>query len=233
MRGNSETMLATPAQLASLLARVLDVPKSSVITLDRNLAKAGLRTVGGRGTGAAKMSARDATNLILAAAGTSTIKNGLIPVERHGRMMAAQGQWRLRFLPIPEVTDLGPDHTLADALEAFIGAAASGTLSRAAGYPEGADLDLADDERAPVQIEVCLLEPTTWAEIVVSACRFDEEGELEIEDQEFRTYSRPRPTGRGALSFDPPLDLEVHGDLLHRHIFTHRTIAAVGKLLRG
>ena len=62
--------MATPGQLVERMADVLGVPAPTVSQYDRQLAEAGLRTSGGRGTSAAKVTAADAANLLIAILGS-------------------------------------------------------------------------------------------------------------------------------------------------------------------
>jgi hypothetical protein len=195
--------MATPAQLMVVVANVLGISHSTVVTHDRHLAKAGLRTVGGRGTGAAQMTARDAARLLLAVVGASAVKDSLVPVQRHGRLLAAEGAWRLPFLPVPQLQALGTDHSLEQAIVALIEAGISGNL-------------------ADAPVVVTLHEPLAWSTITVGN-----------EKSETRTYRLPRKVGAGNLEYDPPIDTEMHGDLSHRHSFGLATIMAVADLLRG
>jgi hypothetical protein len=61
--------MATPGELVETMAHVLGVPAATVSQYDRQLAEAGLRASGGRGTSAAKVTATDAANLLIAILG--------------------------------------------------------------------------------------------------------------------------------------------------------------------
>src|ERR1700680_4344941 len=61
--------MATPGELVHIIANVLGIPEATVVQYDRNLAAAGLRTKGGRGRSAAKVTSRDAANLLIAIGG--------------------------------------------------------------------------------------------------------------------------------------------------------------------
>jgi|GEM_PF-6035560 len=174
------------------------------------------------------MTATDAARLLLAVAGASAVKDAVIPVRNHGRMMAAEGAWDLSFLPIPELQALAPNHTLVDALVALVEAGMSGSLEAAAGAP------IDTDGPPPLLIDVTLWEPMARSTITIRAASYDGEGALiDNSDAETRTYDRAAKIGAGNLEYDPPLDIAVHGDLTHRHIFTQRAIAGVASLLRS
>ena len=62
--------MATPGQLVQVMANVLGIAKATVVQYDRVLAENGLRSMRGRGTSAAKMTSRDAANLLTAIGGS-------------------------------------------------------------------------------------------------------------------------------------------------------------------
>jgi hypothetical protein len=57
----------TPGAFVDILAQNLGLPRKSVAVIDRGLAKAGLRSLGGRGPSAAQVTPRDAATLLVAA----------------------------------------------------------------------------------------------------------------------------------------------------------------------
>jgi hypothetical protein len=57
----------TPGAFVDILAQNLGLPRKSVAVIDRVLAKAGLRSLGGRGPSAAQVTPRDAATLLVAA----------------------------------------------------------------------------------------------------------------------------------------------------------------------
>lgn len=58
--------MASSGQLCTVIARLLGLPEPTLRLHFLNMARAGLRTTGGRGRSAAKMVARDAATLIVA-----------------------------------------------------------------------------------------------------------------------------------------------------------------------
>jgi hypothetical protein len=63
--------MATPGQLVEVMADVLGISKATAVQYDRVLAENGLRSKHGRGTSAAKVTARDAANLLTAIGASS------------------------------------------------------------------------------------------------------------------------------------------------------------------
>src|ERR1700730_13281650 len=66
--------MLTPGELVREVAAITGVPEATVAVHDRNLAVAGLRTRHGRGTSAAKMTARDAAHLLTAIMGSREVR---------------------------------------------------------------------------------------------------------------------------------------------------------------
>jgi hypothetical protein len=61
-----DKLLMTPGQLVQAMTIALDVPRKNVVAHDRNLALAGLRSVGGRGLSAPAVTPLDAARLLVA-----------------------------------------------------------------------------------------------------------------------------------------------------------------------
>lgn len=104
--------MASPMQLVESVASALGVDLSTVVTHDRNLVAAGLRTKGGRGPSAARMTAQDATNLLIAVAGAEQVRESVRAVESFTGLKEIASR-----SPIP---DLSAGHTYGEALAAFI-----------------------------------------------------------------------------------------------------------------
>jgi hypothetical protein len=124
--------MATPGQLVEMMAEVLGVPAATVSQYDRQLAEAGLRTIGGRGASAAKVTATDAANLLIAILG-SPVSGASIKVARQmceilGALPArsASPTSKLRKLGFDSLAALPRKHTLRDAVSALIEAASTG-----------------------------------------------------------------------------------------------------------
>jgi|SRR3954451_11800042 hypothetical protein len=58
--------MATPGELVKCVAEALGIPEPTVVLYDRVLAENGLRSKGGRGTSAARVTSGDAANLLIA-----------------------------------------------------------------------------------------------------------------------------------------------------------------------
>ena len=62
--------MATPGQLVKTMAEALGIPAETVTNYDRVLSENGMRSKSGRGRGAAKVTASDAANLLIAILGS-------------------------------------------------------------------------------------------------------------------------------------------------------------------
>ena len=131
-------------KLIESVADALGVDVATVVTHDRNLLNASLRTRGGRGRAAARMTPNDAANLIIAVAGADQVQNSVNAVKNFGS---------LRFDPIHsssrEIPGLSMAHTFREVLSEFI-----------AGFQSG-DLALASS----IELEIKLTRPNYEAEI--------------------------------------------------------------------
>lgn len=144
--------MATPGELVSIMAAVLGIPQATVVVHDRNLVSAGLRSKGGRGRGAAQVTARDAASLLAAILGSSQVRSSASTVSRLGKTQPLRTPKGYRSM----LGGLPSEHSFVDALEAMfsqavqevcdlppgieIGALSPGTVAdiRISGLPDGA-----------------------------------------------------------------------------------------------
>jgi len=119
--------MATPGELIKLIGAVTEVPEATVTQHDRTLFLAGLRTRGGRGTSAAKVTARDAANLLTAVLASEQVKDSAETVLRYA---AALEQHKFK---LPILDTLPKEHSFIDALEALITMAMDETFDKEIG----------------------------------------------------------------------------------------------------
>jgi hypothetical protein len=138
--------MATPGKLIKVVADVLGIPEATATTYYRSLREAGLVTKSGRGPSAAKMTVRDAVQLLIAAGGSRAEKDTAekivrdfdrVQADHSWRRMArpvpggepgwldgdgteGDGAWVLDGFSIPQLQSLPARHSLADALTALI-----------------------------------------------------------------------------------------------------------------
>jgi hypothetical protein len=210
--------MATPGQLVECVATALNVPHATVVLYDRVLAENGLRSKGGRGKSAAKVTAEDAANLLIAIAGNSSdgINSAAATVERFSRLKyGRQADWRALisentppelvkaaeeirqtdFMKVPGMDHLRSDHSFRDGLIALIEAVRQRKI-----------IFKTRDDRAYVS-----LEGSTFIQSNISVSL----GEFP------RADARYEPSGKSA----------DFSDLNWRQTFSHRTILAVARLL--
>lgn len=80
--------MASPKELVSEIAKQTGVPEGTVVQHDRNLSVAGLRTMAGRGRAAAQVTYQDASNLLIAVAGSRNVKDSVKTVEEYANLKA-------------------------------------------------------------------------------------------------------------------------------------------------
>ncbi|MGV8832555.1 MAG: hypothetical protein ACOH2N_11305 [Devosia sp.] len=230
-----EALVASPGELIDLVSAMLGVPRPAVFSAHRYLRLAGFITQGGRGTSAAKMTPKDAANLLIAAASPGDLKDSPAFIERPGGLISPSRKWQLGYIAIPELAALAPDHAFVDALEALIAAATGGSLQRAAQELEGGPVDLVNDVAPSLNIEVTILGPLPRGSILIEQLfRDEEDGHSQHPDNHERHFYGNRPTkpGAGNLAWlDIARGAELDVDLRTQMTFTHRTIAAIGALL--
>jgi hypothetical protein len=126
--------MTSPGELVRVISEALGVPEPTVTQHDRNLVIAGLRSKGGRGRSAAKVTARDAAHLLTAVMGSALVKDSVEAVERYGATRIhkdTSSPSGFKDYVVPELAALSHDHSFLDGLEALIASAASGSLQRA------------------------------------------------------------------------------------------------------
>lgn len=132
--------MATPGQLVQVMADVLGISKATVIQYDRVLAENGLRSKSGRGPSAAKVTSRDAANLLIALAASPlfgmSAKDAVRNCAAYGSLRKGEIAWSETFAKfgLPTLANLPQKHTFVDALSGLIDAAGRGEIFK---QPEG------------------------------------------------------------------------------------------------
>lgn len=131
--------MATPPELMQAVSEATGVALGTIVDMDRWLVKAKLRTKGGRGFNAAKMTALDAARLLTAVLASPQSNRAAESVQRYGKakpdktrssekLFAATGLEQLASLPI--------NHSFVEALAALIASAGSGSLAKLMPAPQ-------------------------------------------------------------------------------------------------
>lgn len=133
--------MGTPGELVRCIAASLRIAQPTVVQYDRNLAAAGLRSKGGRGLSAARVTSKDAANLLIAIAGApisgASVKETRKTWERYALLPAQSGFGPRslepgpgRFLSaqkgFPTLAHLKQGHKFVDALTTLIDSVRSG-----------------------------------------------------------------------------------------------------------
>lgn len=125
--------MASPGKLVQVMAEALQLPEATIVVHDRNLVIAGLRSKGGRGLSAAKITARDVAHLLVALLASALVKDSVHSVRRYAAttpQAPASSPKLYHGLGIDELSHLPADHSFIDALEALTTSAAVGSLSK-------------------------------------------------------------------------------------------------------
>ena len=133
--------MATPGQLVQVMADTLGISKATVTQYDRVLAEKGLRSMGGRGTSAARITSRDAANLLIALAASPILglsaKDAAANCEAYASLpvLGDVNATRKNFAKfgLQTLADLPKWHSFGEALSALIDAAARGEVFKLPG----------------------------------------------------------------------------------------------------
>jgi hypothetical protein len=124
--------MATPGELVHVMAGVLGVSGATITQYDRVLAENGLRSKSGRGRSAAKVTSRDAVNLLIAVATSplfgSSAKDAVRNCKVYGSMpiVAPRSSKNFSQLGLPILDSFPQEHSFGDALSALIDAVGEG-----------------------------------------------------------------------------------------------------------
>ncbi len=220
--------MATNPQLQKVIVDSLGtVPAASVFHHDRNLADAGLRTVGGRGRGGAQMTAADAAAELLVCVASPSVKDTVKVYNRYKSLLPHDP---LRadelYATLPEVSAvLMRKHTFIDLLTAFVESAISGTLRE----------HLTNRTPSPVEIvhakalKFQFIGPHPMVDVKIPLIpqqsgisgRYADAGPANYDPATFEEWSRKLEKKNGTI-----------GDLDEIRIFSGVTLLAVGDVLR-
>ena len=124
--------MASPGDLVRTLADVLGMSVASVTWHDRILHEANLRSKSGRGSGAARLTPRDAANLLTAILASNQPKEAaeavaLYAATRPNPHLSSKRAFSL--VGLAELEELPSDHSFIDALEALFTSGVEGSLA--------------------------------------------------------------------------------------------------------
>jgi hypothetical protein len=216
--------MATPAQLVEALSFVTGVPLPTVVDIDRKLVKAGLRTKGGRGLHAARMTSLDAARLLTAVLGSAQANTAAEAVTRYAQThvdRARSSDALYAAAALEDLSSLPGRHSFVDALAALIGSASVGSLAKL--------IAKSGDDAVP-RIEVFAFTRATRGRIRLSGLSGG--GTASIEYVQPPSIARSgQGCGTRGDTRTPTLAPESVGDLEQSRRATGRTILAIAKLL--
>lgn len=211
--------MASPAQLVQTISSVTGVPLATVVDIDRKLVKAKLRSKGGRGFNAARMTPLDAARLLVAVLGSAQANTAAEAVLRYS-LTAADTEWSSRNLiaaaPLDDLAALPPRHSFVDAIAALIASAATGSLASKVG-----------DAEAPI-IEVFAFTRATRGRIRIAGLPSGVTASVEYVPVAAGAKAGPaKKIGRSRMA----LMEDSTGDLEQSRRITERTIFPIAELL--
>lgn len=179
--------------------------------------------------GGGQLTTREATNLLLASAGTSRPTRSLFPVEGHALCYSKDPAWDFEFGGLSRVRQLPPDHTLADFIESLICSAIHGDIDSNGllrTSPRG-------EAVGNLSLEVSMSEPSVHTEVSVGLSETDEDGVQQRIAVSRRIYKQ-HFFDKGQIAV-PGFNAEAHefADLKHRHIFTQQVIIDLAQVLQS
>lgn len=217
--------MATPGQLVETMAEALGIPAETVTNYDRVLSESGMRSKSGRGRGAAKVTAGDAANLLIAILGSpiagASVKEaantcrtyGSLPAIKYASGSYGSGKTSFTKLGLPMLDELPNKHTLHDGLSQLIGSAAKGEYFRHPRFDKS------------IQDHLCFIRltgPRPWAEIGADAS-------FRVALREDQRFARCVYTHQPKK---PPRSPVPRADLYQSRTVSYETIRALGSLLR-
>jgi hypothetical protein len=130
---NGFGFMATPAQLVSAISLATGVPLATMVDIDRKLVKGNLRTKGGRGFNAARMTPLDAARLLTAVLASPQANASVEAVQRYTETRMDKGRSGANAFGVVGLDDLAAlpaRHSFVDALAAVIASVATGSLAK-------------------------------------------------------------------------------------------------------
>ena len=157
--------MASPGGLVAVIADTLGVPRVTVVQYDRVLAENGLRSSGGRGLSAAKITAADGANLLIAIMGSpisgAAIKDAAQTCRLYGALpnLKTIGLRQELRHQLKELWELPQQHSLQSALVALI----EGAMDAETSSTQKLTGDFDKDQILNVQLNG----PLPWAQISI------------------------------------------------------------------
>ena len=207
--------MATPVELKMAISSATGLSAVTIEDIDRKLVKAELRTKGGRGPNAARMTPLDAARLLTAVLASPQANTSAEAVERYSRTRPDKSRSSDELFAAAKLDDLSAlpaRHGFVEGLAALIASASTGSLTA-----------LIADADEPPHIEVFAFTRATRGRIRISSLPNGLTASIEYAPAPAET----KPA-RGRKSISP---LGGPGDLEQSRRITERTILRIAKLL--
>ncbi|CAO3355489.1 hypothetical protein [Azospirillum palustre] len=215
--------MAKLSELIPTIAATLGMPETAVEAYAKVLRKAGLITTGGRGFGAADMSAKDCGNLLIAImAGSPTY--AVERVNTYGNLTCA-GRLGELAIPIANSFHLPPGHSFSDLLCRMIELSSSDRIDHAC-LSALQQASIASNETPDIlisSIEVGFPEPSAKFELSAFLKSKDFSDKIQIH------YMADDYWGSHQDYYDK---MPEYGDLKHQSLVSMKTIKSLGAAIR-
>jgi hypothetical protein len=125
--------MAGPAELVRTLSTATGLPSATIVDIDRKLVMGQLRTKGGRGFNAARMTPLDAARLLTAILASPQANASVDAVERYAETRvdkARSGEGLFGAIGLDDLAVLPARHSFVDAVAALIASASTGSLAK-------------------------------------------------------------------------------------------------------
>jgi hypothetical protein len=210
--------MATPAELVSAISLATGIPLPTMVDIDRKLVTGNLRTKGGRGFNAARMTALDAARLLTAVLASAQANASVEAVQRYTQTRIDKRRSNGESFGGTGLDDLAlpARHSFVDALAAVISSAATGSLAK--------QLAAAGDGAIP-GIEIFAFTRATRGRIRITGLPNGETVSVEYAAIPVTAKSTRSDKGR------PPVVENAAGDLEQSRRITERTILPIANLL--
>lgn len=137
--------MATPSDLVKAVSMSTGVPTATVVDLDRRLVKAGLRSVGGRGPSAAKVTPLDAARLITAVLASPQANAAPEAVQNYQETRPDKSRSSPKLFAhraLGDLANLPARHSFVEGLAAIIQSAATGALAAFEGKTQKPQIEI-------------------------------------------------------------------------------------------
>jgi hypothetical protein len=199
--------MATPPELMLAVSEATGVALPTVVDMDRRLVKAKLRTKGGRGLNAARMTALDAARLLTAVLASPQSNRAAEAVQLYGQTKPDKARSSEKLFAgagLEDLANLPANHSFVDGLTALIESVATGSLTKTA-------------VRSFPQIEIFAFTGATHGRIRISGLPGGATASVEY---------MARPSGQGT-----GVQKVVSGDLEQSRRISEQTVLPVARLL--